>query len=453
MLKFFVLLSSIFMLSMSSGSKKRDPGKNGINFDSKKTVFDNGLTLISVKNNKMPIFSLFVYYNVGGKFETKGITGASHYLEHMMFKGAKKYGPGQFDYIIEGNGGSNNAYTTNDMTVYHENIPKQHLETILDVEADRMQNLLLEPRAFENERQVVLEERKMRYENKDRGKLYLAMMENMFEGTPYGTSVIGNIEDLKTVTREQMYEYFKKFYAPNNAIIVVAGDLEHGHVLNLVKKYFSKIPKTDMTKYKDAERPERFKFQGKYNRSISLKGTSPTPSFMLAFKGLPVGPRESYVMDIFSSIVGDGNSSFLNQTFVKNAKPKLSYVYAHNYTLQNSGVFYVAGQLVKGVSLKYFKKSLIKSLKESCESAIDSRSVQKVKNRYLIDFLSGLETNKGVARFLGDREIFYGDYLFFDKELETYNSITEDEIKSACKKYISVKDSIFLSIWNKHKGK
>src|SRR5690606_1475586 len=199
-----------------SGSKnEQELDQTEISLDVKTHKLKNGLKILVVENNKLPIFSYYSYYKVGGKYEVKGITGATHYLEHMMFKGAKKYGPGDFDRIVEGNGGSNNAYTTNDLTVYYENLPSKHIETIIDVEADRMQNLLLEPAAFESERLVVLEERKMRYENRDAGKLYLEMMLEMFKDTPYGTSVIGNIEDIKNVPRERMLEYFKEFYAPN----------------------------------------------------------------------------------------------------------------------------------------------------------------------------------------------------------------------------------------------
>ena len=452
----FIGLALTLILSGCSTSEQGSDSSTGVDalkFNAQKRTFDNGLTAIVVENKKLPIFSYYTYYKVGGKHEEDGITGASHYLEHMMFKGAKKYGPGMFDRIVEGNGGSNNAYTTNDLTVYYENLPNQHLNKIIDVEADRMQNLALEKESFEKERNVVLEERKMRYENSDRGKLYLTMMKSIFEGTPYGTSVIGKIKDLKTVTRDQMYQYFKMFYAPNNAIIVIVGDVDADDVFDELEDRFGKIKKNNkLADYKKkVTSPKDFEFRGKYNgRKVALNGTRPSPSFFLAFKGIKIGPREAYVLDILSSLLGDGGSSILNQKYVLGKKPIMSKAHAGNYTLQDSGVFFVGGELTKGSNLKMIQKDLYKTLDMACEKQIDERSVQRIKNQYLVDMLSGLETNSGVASFLGNREVYYGDYNFYKKEIGIYNSVTVTELKAACEKYLKKENSIFLSIWNKN---
>lgn len=450
-----VLTSMLLLISCSthkSGKDKKEVAH--LDFEVKKYELDNGLKVLLVENEKLPIFSYYTYYQVGGKYETPGITGASHFLEHMMFKGAKKYGQGEFDKLVEGNGGSNNAYTTNDLTVYYENMPKEHIAKIIDIEADRMANLSLEKQSFENERQVVLDERKMRYENSDQGQIYLAMMKSMFEGTPYGTSVIGSKEDLKTMTRDQIYEYFKKYYSPNNATIVIVGDINESEVLDEIKKRYGQIPAfEELNKLKKETVAQRkgYDFKGKYDRWIKLNGKSTTPQFMLAYKGIKVGPRDAYVLDILSSILGDGQSSYLNQAFVSGKRPLFSSISAGNYTLQESGVFFIGGSLLEKVNINKAKASLFKEVARSCENAIDARSVQKIKNSYLLDMLSRFETNAGVARFLGDREVYYGDYAFYEKELETYQSITEEELKEACRKYLKKENSIFLSIWNKHK--
>ena len=243
LLKLMLILSLSANNTYAAGSKSKKEPKNkgnknslGIQFEVHEEVLDNGLKVLVVENKKTPVFSFYSYYQVGSKFELAGATGSSHLLEHMMFKGAKKYGENVFDKIVSGNGGQNNAYTTNDLTVYYEMLPSEHFEKIADVEADRMQNLLLETSSFEKERYVVLEERKLRYENSDRGKLYLNMMKEMFVGTPYGSSVIGEVEDLKTISREKVLDYFKKFYAPNNAVVLVVGDLEHEDVFRIMRK-------------------------------------------------------------------------------------------------------------------------------------------------------------------------------------------------------------------------
>jgi zinc protease len=439
------------------GSKKSSNSNkelDQISLDVQKKVLKNGLTVLVMENDKLPIFSYYTYYRVGGKYETKGITGSTHYLEHMMFKGAKKYGPGEFDKLVEGNGGSNNAYTTNDLTVYYESLPSEHIDTTIDLEADRMQNLALHPVSFESERNVILEERKMRYENSDRGKIYLKMMKEMFFGTPYGTSVIGKIQDIETVTRDQMMEYFKKFYAPNNAVIVIVGDVDADDVFDQIEKKFGSIePNRDLDMVKKDIIKERkgFEFKGSYNRWVKINGTSPDPKFMLAYKGVKIGPRDAYVLDILSSILGDGASSYLHQNFVTSRSPIMSSVYAANYTLMDSGVFFIGGGLLKGKNLNNARRVLLKKVRVGCHDAVNERSVQKIKNQYLVQMLSGLDTNAGVARFIGDREIFYGDYNFYKKEFSIYNSVSVEELKAACDKYLKKENSIFLSIWNKHR--
>ncbi len=425
-------------------------GDSLLSFDVKKKVLDNGLTILVVENHKLPVFSYYTYYKVGSKFEDPDTTGSSHLLEHMMFKGAKKYGEGEFDKMVEGNGGNNNAYTTNDLTVYYENLPSQHFATIADLEADRMQNLLLADDSFKKEVNVVLEERKMRYENSDRGKIYLEMMKNLFVGTPYGSSVIGEIKDLKSITRKRVHDYFKTYYVPNNAVIVIVGDLKAEKVFEQINKSFGAIPANkNLDKIKaDHLAKKGFAFQAELPKDVRLKGTSPLPMFSLAYKGIKIGPRDSFVLDILSSIIGGGESSYLSKKFVVGENPKLQGIYAANYTLQESGVFFIGGAMLNGGNRAQFKGELIREVRKSCRKAISKKAVQKVVNQYLVEMLSGLETNAGVARFIGDREVYFGSYEFYKDEINTYRSVTVEELESACQKYLADADSLFLTIWN-----
>lgn len=437
---------------------ERDDIKSDVNLEVQKFVFDNGLRLLVIENHKLPIFSYYTFFDVGGRYEARETktTGATHFLEHMMFKGAKKYGPGKFDSFIENNGGSTNAYTNFDSTVYYENMPSHTLPTIVDMEADRMSNLTLDPTAFESERQVVLEERRYRYENSPGGKLYLSMMQNIFEGTPYGGSVIGDASDVKNLTRDQMMEFFHKFYRPDNAIIVIAGDVDADDVVKEVSERYGTFARSssevqDFKKKMNA--PERFAHRGRYKREVKLKAQNPNPQIMKAYAGDPIGTRRSFVMDILSSVLGDGASSYLNQRYVKSKKPMLSSVGAGNYTLQYNGVFYISAELLDGVSLNQFKRTLAKDTKNMCKEAIDERSLQKTKNQYLVGYMSQIDTNAGMAHFIGMREKMYGDYSFYKKEMEIYQSITVDELRTTCEDVFKGDKSIFLSVWNKNPGK
>lgn len=421
-----------------------------------KKVLANGLKVLVVENNRLPIMSYYTFYNIGGRHEGPGTTGATHFLEHMMFKGAKKYGPGQFDSFIEGVGGSTNAYTNFDNTVYYENLPSSHLATVIDMEADRMANLLLEPKAFESERKVVFEERKMRYENSPRGQLFLATMKAIFEGTPYGGSVIGEEADLASLTREQVWDFFKKFYTPDNATIVIVGDVSAHKVFELVEASFGKMsPSTkEVQAYKASKNDKAlYEHRGRYNRDIRLHGEAPYPIFSLSFPGKPITEDEAFVMDMLSSILGDGESSYLVQKFVKGKKPILNSVSAFNYTLKYNGIFSISGELLPRVSLGKTKSRLISALKKSCKEAVTPRNLQKTKNQYMIDYFGNFETNAGLAHFLGLREAYFNDYAFYKKEIDIYQNITVEQVKESCEKLFSTNKSIFLSVWKKHPKK
>lgn len=442
----------------SSASVLSEKGMNDFKLDLKvhKEILKNGLRIILVEDHRLPIVAYATFFDIGGRHETKGNTGASHFLEHLMFKGAKKYGPLKFDSMIEAMGGSTNAYTTFDNTVYYQSFPAAHLETIVDLEADRMQNLLLEPTAFESERLVVLEERKFRYENSPQGKLYLSMMRAMFEKSPYGGSVIGDVEDLLALNRDQVRTFFKSYYAPNNAVLVVVGDLKVPETLKWINERYGDIPfspEVELLK-KDKDRPEIYSGKPRYQREVKLNGNNPNTLFMLSFPGDPLGTRKAFVMDILSSILGDGESSYLYQNFVVGKKPKFSEVSASNYNLKYSGLFFVSGQLLDGTKEQGLNQELLTTLRSACyqkSKVLTERNLQKTKNQLLTDYYQDIQTNFGLATFLGVRENFFNDYAYYQKELSTYASISLSEVRNTCLELFNSKKSIYLTINNKTK--
>lgn len=453
-------LLSLAVISCSSGSKEGQDssssvdelGKLSINLNVKKKVLSNGMKVLVSENKKLPIFSIYTFYDVGGRYEYKGTTGSTHFLEHMMFKRTKNFEPSYFSRFIERNGGNSNAYTTFDNTVYYENVPSETLDTILALEADRMENLILDEQEFEKERQVVLEERKMRYENRPKGQLYQAMMKTIFKGTPYGGSVIGDVEDVQNLSRDKMMEFYKNFYAPNNAIMVIVGDVDADDVFSTLEKKFGDIKaNSELESLKASlDKKERYKSQARLPISKKLHGQSATPLFSLSFPSVGFGHEDGYALDFVSRILGSGSSSYLVDKFVANKRPKLTSVYAANYTLKNDGVFFIQGQLLDKVSLNRFKSSLMRTLKRSCNEAITERNVQKTKNNILIDYYANIQTNSGLASFLGNFEFYYGNFEKYKDELEIYNTMTIEKVKAACHKYLVKNKSAFISVWNKH---
>jgi zinc protease len=450
-MRFIFVLSFLFVACSTSQSKKASNLSDSIQIDVEELKLDNGMTALIVPNHKLPIFSLYMFYKVGGKNEVKGITGASHFLEHMMFKGAKRYGQNKIDFLIEGSGGSTNAYTTNDQTVYYENLPTTELATILDVESDRMENLLLDPEAFEKERQVVLEERKMRYENSPRGQLYLELMQTLFQGTPYGTSVIGDIPDLKTVSRDQIQAYFKRFYAPNNLTLVLAGAVDTENAKKIIREKFGAIPASPTVKEShDSLKEEAFTPKLDKDIVMARKGESPSPLFMLAYPSVKAGHPKGYALDVLSSILGSGKSSALINQYILISKPMATSMYAAHQQLEKAGFFFIGGELVRGVKIDEFRKDLLGRLKHFCSTEVTERSIQKIKNNYLVDLYAGLDTNAGLAQFLGERELLFGNWRKYQDELALYEKVTVEDVKNVCLEITSSK-SVFVSVWSNHK--
>jgi zinc protease len=447
----WIFLLGLGLIGCSTTPQKEKGLSESINLEVKEVKLSNGMVALIVPNHKLPIFSLYLFYKVGGKNEVPGITGASHFLEHMMFKGAKKYGKNTIDFTIEGSGGSTNAYTTNDQTVYYENLPSTQLDSMLDIEADRMENLLLDPDDFAKERQVVLEERKMRYENSPRGQLYLELMQHLYAGTPYGRSVIGDIPDLKSVTRDQIMAYFKRFYAPNNMALILVGDVDPKEAEKLIKEKFEKIPSSPTVPEAHASlKDEDFEPRLTKNKVIASKGESPSPMFMLAYPSFKAGHPQGYPLDVLSSIIGSGRSSSLMNEYILTKKPMATKIYAANQSLEKSGFFFIGGELLRGVRLNEFRAHLEKSLKSFCDTEITERNIQKIKNNYLVDLYSGLSSNAGLAQFLGDKQLLFGDWRFYKQELKHYEDVSVAQVKNSCYVLFSQK-SVFVSVWDQHK--
>jgi zinc protease len=451
-MKYLVPLLSLTLVLGSCSSVKKDKTlAESINLDVEELKLDNGMNALIVNNPKLPIFSLYFFYKVGGKNEVAGITGASHFLEHMMFKGARKYGKNSIDFIIEGSGGSTNAYTTNDSTVYYENLPSKELSTILDIEADRMENLLLDTDDFNKERAVVLEERKMRYENSPRGQLYQTMMSTLFAKTPYGRPVIGEIPDLKSVTREQIHAYFKRFYAPNNVTLVLVGDVNSTQAKDLIKEKFSKIPSSPtVTEAHQSLKDEEFAVNLPAPMVVNQKGESPSPIFMMAWPTYKAGHPKGYALDVLSSILGSGKSSALINEYILISKPIATSMYAAHQQLDKNGFFFIGGELVRGIKLEDFRLDLEKKMKSYCETEITEKNIQKIKNNYLVDLYSGLDTNAGLAQFLGDRQMIFGNWKHYKNELEQYEKVSVKDVKDLCHETFA-KNGVFVSVWNQHK--
>ncbi|HEY1334126.1 MAG TPA: pitrilysin family protein, partial [Myxococcaceae bacterium] len=275
----------------------------------------NGLRVRMVPDHDAPVVSLYTFFQVGSRNERPGITGISHLFEHMMFNGAKKYGPKEFDEVLESNGGRSNAYTTHDVTVYYEDFAAEALDTVLDLESDRMRSLTIDDRSLKSEREVVKEERRLRVDNEPAGLMDEALHALLFEAHPYRWPVIGWMGDIEAIRREDCEAYFRTFYAPNNATLWVAGDFEPQRLLRAIRKAYGDIPRGPAVPgVVNSEPPQRGE------RRAELRHPSRAPSLVVAYRGPPVVDPDTLTLDVLQFILGVGEGSRLQRSLVYEKK-------------------------------------------------------------------------------------------------------------------------------------
>ena len=454
-----VLLCACASTTLPENNNAQGNSDDTLNLKVNKFTLKNGLRLLVYENHHLPIVTFYTFVDTGSRHESaaKGTTGASHFLEHMLFKSTKKYPiPGTINQLFSKMGARTNAHTSYDLTAYYEEIPIKHLDQLIAINADRMKNATLVPSHFESERNVILEERKLRYENSPQGKFRLNIMGEVFTRTPYGSSIIGSVKDLKRLTPDQTLEFYKNFYTPDNMVIVIAGDVQAKNVFKKISHAYGDMSpaSADTKKYrKKVDNPRRYRHRARYGRSIKIHGTNPHPMFTLAYKGKADGDPEGHVLDILSSILFDGESSWFHQKYLKGRHPLVRTIYGYNYGLKFNGIFAIGGELLPGVHLKKFKRRLVADTTKVCGNAINERSVQKIKNQFMNYYYRAIQTNRGIAYFLGTRELHHGDYQHYKKEIASYNAITVPQVKKTCRQVFKKNNHIFFSMWNKHPKK
>ena len=312
----------VFLSCSSTSSRNVDGAKglsdNTLNLEVKKFTLSNGLRLLVYENDLLPIAAHYTFVNTGGRHESvkEGTTGSSHFLEHMLFKSTKNYpGAETLNRLFTEMGARVNAYTSIDSTVYHEQIPVQHFDELIKINADRMRNLVITPAEFESERGVVQEERRMRLENSPGGKLYYSLMQDVFSRTPYGGSVIGSISDIERLTPETLFEFYKNFYTPDNMVIAIAGDVNADAIYKNISQAYGDMPPAseEIKAYrKKIDNPHLYRHRARYGREVKIHGTNPIPMFALIYRGEAMGATRRYALKLLVDIMVSGKSSWFS---------------------------------------------------------------------------------------------------------------------------------------------
>ncbi len=398
--------------------------------DIKSFTLDNGMKIMVLEDDSIPNANMYLFWKVGSRNEVPGITGISHFFEHMMFNGSKKYGPKMFDRTMEAAGGANNAYTTENLTVYTDWFPNKALETIFDLEADRIEHLDINAEMVESERGVVQSERTTGLENSNWRTLMEELKGAAFRAHPYSWPVIGHESDIAAWTLEDLQQYHKTYYAPNNAVVVIAGDVKLDEVKSLANKYFAPIPAQTPPKVVMTVEPEQ-----KGERRVFVKKASvSTPNIMLAYHIPATSHEDYYALDLLASILSQGNSSRLYKGLVD----KQIAIGADTYLPMSfdPNLFYVMGVASPGVSADKLEKALIDQVNLVAKKGVTAKELEKVKNIKLMDFYRTMETINGKANTIGTYELFFGSYDELFNAPKEYNKVTPEDIQRVAQKYL-----------------
>lgn len=409
---------------------KPDPALQSL-LDVHEATLSNGLRIRLLPNPQTPVISLYTFFQVGSRNERPGITGISHLFEHMMFNGAKKYGPKMFDRTLESNGGRSNAYTSNDMTVYYDDFSSDALETVLDLESDRMRSLRISDTTLSSERQVVMEERRVRVDNEITGIMDEELGTLVYKAHPYRWPVIGWMADIENISRQDCEQYFRTYYAPNNAVLYVSGDLDPKKTLALIKRYYGNIPKgPPPLPVIDAEPPQ------KGERRAVVRHPAQSPSVMIGFRGPKATEQETQVLDVIQYAMNKGEGSRLVKGLVYEQQIAVSVMFDWGWRI-DPGTIVLYLELKPDADPQKAEAALYAELEKVAKEGLTERELQKAKNNLRADQMRELGTNTGRAHALGHYEALLGSWRELTLLPSRYAAITNEQVKATAAKFFS----------------
>ena len=392
---------------------------------------DNGLHVILHQDNTAPVVTTAVMYHVGAKDEDPTRTGFAHFFEHLLFEGTKNIKRGEWVKIVTSNGGQNNANTTDDRTYYYEVFPSNSLELGLWMESERMLHPVINQIGVDTQNEVVKEEKRLRVDNSPYGSFLAEIKKNLFFKHPYRWATIGSMDHLDAATLEEFQAFNKKFYIPNNAVLVVAGDINKEETKKLVAKYYGDVPKGKAIERKTfTEDPIKETLHGEYHDpNIQI------PAIMAAYRTPSMKTRDARVLDMISTILSDGKSSRLYKKMVDDKKEALQ-VGAFNVSQEDYGMYVIYGLPLGDHTTDSLLKDIDEEIVKLQTTLISEKEFQKLKNKFENQFVNSNSSIQGIANSLARYYMLYGDVNLINNEIDIYNSITREEIKAVANKYL-----------------
>jgi predicted Zn-dependent peptidase len=393
-------------------------------------TFTNGLRVRLLPERSTPTLSYYTFFQVGSRNEKLGTTGISHLFEHMMFNGAAKYGPKEFDRVLESRGGHSNAYTSNDLTAYYEDFAAEALDVVVDLESDRMRSLRLTAESLEQEREVVKEERRLRTENSVFGLMEEQLESLVFLAHPYRWPVIGWMADIERITRDDCEAFFRTYYAPSNAAIYAVGDLDADLTLSLLETAYGDIPAGPApAPVPPGEPPQRGE------RRASVRYPAQAPALLAGWRGPAARSADSAALDVLQVCLAVGESSRLRRRMVQQTEVAVSVSISWGWRI-DPGVFLAFVELAPGVRIEAAERILWEEIARVAGRGVSPSEVRRAKALLRSSVLHELATHHGVAHALGQAEALLGDWREAGRALDHYAAVGPRDVRRVAGEYL-----------------
>lgn len=394
----------------------------------------NGLHVIVKEDRRAPTAVQMVWYRAGSMDEKDGYSGLAHALEHLMFKGTQKVKPGEFSQRVAAAGGRDNAFTSYDYTAYFQQVPSRALPEMMMLEADRMANLRIPPKEFDSEIKVVMEERRWRTEDDPVSLVHETLYSAAFQAHPYRRPVIGWMDDLQHMTRGDAENWYQSWYVPNNAWLVIAGDVKHEEVFRLAAKYYGAIKSRALPERKPQNEPEQ-----KGIRRVVVKAPAKLPYITMAWKVPKLEnvdkDREPYALQVLSAVLDGGNASRLPKHLVRAQKIAQSAGTGYDATTRGEALFVMDGQPAEGHSVAELEAALRGEIKRIQDEGVSPEELARIKTQTIASQIFKRDSVMGQAMEIGSLEVIGKDWRDIDKMLDKIRSVTADEVQAVAKKY------------------
>jgi len=392
----------------------------------------NGLKVLLHEDHSAPVINLQVWYHVGSKDERPGRTGFAHLFEHIMFKGSENVEPEEHSRYVEDIGGRDNAYTTFDRTVYWETFPSNYLERMVWLEADRMRSLRITEENFKSEREVVKEERRVRYENPPFGRLAEIVLDATFKVHPYSHPPIGSMDDLNAASLEDVREFHRTYYVPNNATLVISGDFDPKQAIQWIERHFDSISKGKPVPRDIAQEPP----QPNERRVTDYDTKAPLPAVILTYHVPEDGHPDIYALQIAGNILSAGQSSRLYRTLVYEKQIAVAAA-GQTLALEDPGVFAFFAIMNQGQTAEEGEKALRAEIEKLKQEPVSDEEMEKAKNQFVSELVFGRESVQEKADAIGYAAVILGDATLVNKQLAKYQKVTAADVQRVAQKYFT----------------